>query len=186
MVAMEPASEVQKPTFEAAREKARQRLDKVVNFALPLLAPKEYLQAGMGVAQEKATVFGQRAEKAAIEVANEMVASIEDSVDTFLVQPYEAVKKRSTEKANVFLKWGLGLGLPVLGKVEAAFQKVSGVIDDFREWRTQSKENKAQALKEKWERASQAATESRATVTETRESTKRMTAIREMAASLKA
>ncbi len=181
---MEPVSSVPQEianvkTMEDVRARGRetlyQNLDKAINFVAPLADPEGLYKIG-----------SERVQKATTEILTEISQGVDDCVDAFIIQPYEKTKAYAENQAQVFLKWSAGLALSGGGVVESALQKVSAGIDEVREWKANKAEKKANKIEDKAKKAREKATAHRQTVTETRESTKKMTTIREMAANLKA
>lgn len=148
MIAMEPQTE-NRPTIETAREQGRQRLDKVLNFIAPIMAPDVLLEMGKNAAQdkiseaqEKMTSLKNRVEKRATEIRDRFVEKATAAYDRF-ENRFNAAKDKTVATAKEMGRRAAIVGLTPIAAGEAVWVEIYKSPIHIREAIIDMKDKKA-------------------------------------------
>lgn len=151
---MEPHSE-NRLTIETAREVGRQRLDKVLNFVAPILAPdvlkeiaKNAAQDKIDQARERMTALKERIENRAAEVRDRFVEKVTDTYGRFETR-FNGAKDKTVAVAKEWGRRTAVVGLTPVAAGEAVWAEVYKIPAGFREAIADAKDKKIEAYKAK-------------------------------------
>jgi hypothetical protein len=136
-----PPVEATRPTIEDARALGRARIDKVLNWIAPIMAPEKLVEIGKNAAQDKVDSateslnrIKERAEVRAAEIRDGVVEKVTAARDR-TVDRFNSIKDKTIYKATEISKRAAVLGLTPVAKAEAGWEKIYQLPARFETWR---------------------------------------------------
>ena len=136
------------PAKLAAREKGKQRIEKLVNLAYTIAGADVLVaktaEVGGQWAKDRATEIKDRAIEKGMEIKNKIVERVTDARDR-LVDRYERTKTRTIAKGTELAKRAAVIGLSPIAKAEEWISKIYELPAELKAWQVGREEEKVSA-----------------------------------------